>query len=102
MRSPPGLKTDDPDLPFNAALAYQNAGEAALSETQWRAALKLKQNDTDILTSLGSTLADQKKYPDAIKVLHEAVIADPRTARPIASSARSTPRRATTRRAPRS
>ena len=41
------LKPADADLPFNAALAFQNAGEWRFAETQWRASLKLRPNDVD-------------------------------------------------------
>ena len=44
----------DADLPFNAALSYQNAGEWALAEAQWRAALKLRPDDVDALSALGA------------------------------------------------
>lgn len=67
------LKSSDADLAFNAALAYQNAGESALAETQWRAALKARPDDVDAMSSLGSTLADLQKYDEAIRVLNEAI-----------------------------
>lgn len=67
------LKTSNTDLGFNAALAFQNAGELALAEGQWRAVLKQNPDDPDALSSLGSTLADMQKFDEAIQVLHRAV-----------------------------
>jgi len=74
------LKPGNADLPFNAALAYQNAGELPLAETQWRAALKLHPDDPDVLSALGSTLSDEKKFDEAIGVLQQAVVKDPKKA----------------------
>jgi tetratricopeptide (TPR) repeat protein len=67
------LKPSNGDLGFNAALAYQSAGELALAEAQWRAVLKQNPDDPDALSSLGSTLADMQKFDEAIQVLHRAV-----------------------------
>jgi Flp pilus assembly protein TadD len=72
------LKNGEGDLLFNAALAYQNAGEFALSETEWRDFLKTKPDDTDAMAALGSTLAELKKYDDAAQVLHQAVVLKPK------------------------
>jgi Flp pilus assembly protein TadD len=72
------IRSTDSDLPFNAGLSFMNADEPALAEAQWRRALKLKPDDVDILSSLGSTLADQKKFQDAITILHQAVVNDPK------------------------
>ncbi|HTO89912.1 MAG TPA: tetratricopeptide repeat protein [Candidatus Sulfotelmatobacter sp.] len=71
------MKSDNADLAFNAALAYQNAGEPTLSEAQWRNALKLKPNDADALSSLAAVLADQKKYDEASKILLQALASNP-------------------------
>ncbi len=67
------LKPTDPDLPFNAALAYQNAGAWDKAEAQWRLAVKLRTDDVEALSPLGAVLAEQKKYIEAIKTLHGAV-----------------------------
>ena len=67
------LKTSDANLAFNAALSYQNAGELGLAEAQWRAVLKTTPNDADALSSLGSVLADEKKYDEAQAALQRAV-----------------------------
>lgn len=71
------LKPGDPNLAFNAALAYQNCGELALAENEWRADLKANPNDPEALSALGSTLADEQKYDEAITTLHQAIAAKP-------------------------
>jgi len=72
------LRGDSPDLAFNAALAYQNAGEMALAETQWRNALKAKPGDVETISSLAATLAENKKYDEAITLLIEGLSANPK------------------------
>ena len=82
------LKPSDADLPFNAALAYQNAGEWSLAETQWKACLVLRPNDADAVSALGQTLlavgdaasgpARDAKYAEAAKILQPAVMANPK------------------------
>jgi tetratricopeptide (TPR) repeat protein len=72
------IKAGEADLLFNAALAYQNAGDFAAAETEWRDFIKLKPEDTDAMAALGSTLAELKKYDEAAAVLHEAVNLKPR------------------------
>jgi tetratricopeptide (TPR) repeat protein len=67
------LKPGDADLPFNAGLAFQNAGKWAKSEAQWRLAIKLRPEDVEGLSSLAAVLAEQKKYEEAIKIIHTAV-----------------------------
>lgn len=67
------LKPGDADLPYNAALAYQNAGQWAKSEAQWRRAIKLRPDDVEALSSLAAVLAEQKKFDEAIKIIHTAV-----------------------------
>ena len=71
------LKPTDADLPFNAALAYQNAGAWVQAEGQWRIAVKLRPDDVEALSSLGAVLAEQKKFVEAIKSVHGAVILKP-------------------------
>jgi tetratricopeptide (TPR) repeat protein len=66
------------DLPFNAALAYQRAGDFTSAEAQWRATLALTPEDADALASLAEALAEQKKYNEAVQVLHRAVVKDPK------------------------
>ena len=65
------------DLGFNAALAYQSAGELSLAEGQWRAVLKETPDDAEALSSLGSTLADMQKFTGAVDVLIRAVTLKP-------------------------
>ena len=72
------LKSSDPDLAFNAALSYQNGGDWALAETQWRACLKLRPADVDAMSALGQTLTDQQKFADALKVLQAGVATFPK------------------------
>ena len=67
------IKPTNGDLGFNAALAYQSAGELALAEGAWRAVLKQTPDDPDALSSLGSTLADMQKFDEAVQVLTRAV-----------------------------
>jgi len=67
------LKPASTDLGFNAALAYQYAGELAMSEAQWRLVLKQNPDDPEALSSLGSTLADMQKFDEAVQVLQRAV-----------------------------
>jgi len=71
------LRPTDPNLVFNAALAYQYAGELAKAEAQWRAVLAKSPNDPDALSSLGSVLSDEKKYDDATNVLLRAIALKP-------------------------
>ena len=67
------IKPTNGDLGFNAALAFQSAGELALAEGAWRAVLKQTPDDADALSSLGSTLADMQKFEEAVQVLTRAV-----------------------------
>jgi tetratricopeptide (TPR) repeat protein len=67
------LKTTDLAVAFNAALSYQNAGEVGLAEAQWRTVLKATPDDPEALSSLGSVLADEKKYDEAQASLQRAV-----------------------------
>lgn len=71
------LRPDDANLVFNAALAYQYAGELASAEAQWRAVLAKTPDDPDALSSLGSVLADEKKFDDATQVLMRAIAIKP-------------------------
>lgn len=71
------LRPDDANLVFNAALAYQYAGELPSAEAQWRAVLAKSPDDPDALSSLGSVLADEKKFADASAVLLRAIALKP-------------------------
>ena len=72
------IRAGEADLLFNAALAYQNAGDFAAAETEWRDFINIRPEDTDAMAALGSTLAELKKYDDAAVVLHKAVNLKPR------------------------
>lgn len=72
------LEPNNADLPFNAALAYQNAGEWALAEKQWRAALEKRPEDTDAMSALGAALAELKRFDEAITVVHKAIMMKPK------------------------
>jgi tetratricopeptide (TPR) repeat protein len=72
------VKKDDPDLFFNAAVAYQSAGDQATAEGMWRAALKLRPDDVEIKTGLAGTLAELGKLPEAISVLRSAIDTAPK------------------------
>lgn len=71
------LRPDDANLVFNAALAYQYAGELPSAEAQWRAVLLKSPDDSDALSSLGSVLADEQKFDDATQVLLRAIALKP-------------------------
>ena len=72
------LKPGDADPTFDAALAYQNAGESKLAEPLWRATLKQRPDDVDAISALGSCLADLGQFEEAIKVLWDGVSREPK------------------------
>jgi tetratricopeptide (TPR) repeat protein len=72
------VRKEDPDLYFNAAVAYQQAGDMTLAEAMWRAAMKIKPNDAEIKSGLAGALAELGKYPEAITVLRSAIEVEPR------------------------
>jgi tetratricopeptide (TPR) repeat protein len=72
------LKPTDADLPFNAALAYQNATEWQAAEGQWRATLKLRPDDVDAISALGSSLSELKSNDEALRVLQAGVLKNPK------------------------
>jgi len=67
------LKPTDADLIFNASLSRQNAGDLEKAVENWRATLKLRPNDPQAESALGSALSDLKRYDEAIKILYDAV-----------------------------
>ncbi len=71
------LKPGDADLTFNAALAYQNAGDCENSVTWWKKTLEIRKDDTDARSALGSCLVDLKRCDEAVDVLHQAVVINP-------------------------
>jgi tetratricopeptide (TPR) repeat protein len=72
------LKPTSADLPFNAALSYQSAEQHALAEAQWKATLKVRPDDKEAWRSLSSTLADEKKFPEAVEAAQKALGLDPK------------------------
>jgi tetratricopeptide (TPR) repeat protein len=72
------VKPGDADLPFNSALAYQNAGEWKSAVEQWHATLKVRPDDTDAMSALGAALAELQQFNEAIQVLHKAVLMKPK------------------------
>lgn len=72
------LRAGAADLPFNAALAYQRAGEYTAAESQWRASLDVNPDDPDALAALAETLAELKRFGEAVDVLHRAVLKEPK------------------------
>ena len=71
------LKPTEADLPFNAALSYQNAKEAEKAAGWWDKAIKLKPEDTDAKSAYAAVLVELNRCNDAIQVLHPAVVAKP-------------------------
>jgi tetratricopeptide (TPR) repeat protein len=72
------LKGNDADLHFNSALSYQKCGDQAKAEVQWRASLKIRPDDPDALSALAETLAELKRFDEAVNVLRQAVLASPK------------------------
>ena len=72
------LRPGDADLTFNAALAYQNGGDTKSAEPLWRETLKLRPDDVDAFSALGSCLADLGRFDEAIKTLWEGVNREPK------------------------
>ena len=70
------ISPTDPDLAFNAALSYQEAHEWVPCEAQARVALKIRPSDAQVLSMLAESLVEQKKFEEAIKSLHQAVLGD--------------------------
>ena len=72
------LKPGDADLTFNAALAYQNGGDTKSAEPLWRETLKLRPDDVDAFSALGSCLADLGRFDEAVRTLWEGVNREPK------------------------
>ena len=72
------LRKDAPDLYYNAAVAFQNAGDHAAAEGMWRASLKIRPDDSETRSGLAGTLAELNKYPEAVTVLRAAIETDPK------------------------
>jgi tetratricopeptide (TPR) repeat protein len=72
------LRPTEADLPFNAAVMYQQAGEFAPAEAQWRKALAIKPGDEQTVSGLAATLTDLQKYDEATKLLREGLAKNPK------------------------
>jgi tetratricopeptide (TPR) repeat protein len=72
------LRPTVPELRYNAGLCYENAGDLASAEAQFRAELKIKPDDSDALTVLSSVLADEKKFPEAVAMAQKSVSLNPK------------------------
>src|SRR5262245_49153539 len=62
------LRPNDADLPYNAALAYQNARNFAKAATCWQSALKLRPDDPAIPGSLSICLIELGKFDEAVGI----------------------------------
>src|SRR5262245_15013171 len=71
------LKPGDADLTFNAALAFQNAGDNESAVTWWKKTVELRKDDTDARSALGSCLVELKRCDEAVDALHQAVVINP-------------------------
>ena len=66
------------ELSYNSAICYQNAGNQAACEAQWRAALSIKKDDREVMLLLSSVLSEEKKTPEAIALAMKAIALDPK------------------------
>lgn len=71
------LKPGDADLTFNAALAYQNAGDCESSAAMWKKTVELRKDDTDAMSAWASCLVDLKRCDEAVDAMHQAVVLKP-------------------------
>ncbi|HUK63312.1 MAG TPA: tetratricopeptide repeat protein [Dongiaceae bacterium] len=67
------LRKDDNDLNFNAALAYQNAGDFDSAAKFWDVTLKADPKNIDALSSYGMCLVELKRCDDAAAAVWQAV-----------------------------
>jgi tetratricopeptide (TPR) repeat protein len=74
------FRKEDADLWFNAALAYQNAGEWQKAVPCWESVLKSRPEDMDALTAYASALSEVGKSQEAIEALLKALAKKPREA----------------------
>jgi tetratricopeptide (TPR) repeat protein len=71
------LRAGSADVPFNAALAYRQAGEYALSEPLWRKAAEASPQDPVPLDELAAVRVELKRYGDALDAAMKAVALQP-------------------------
>lgn len=72
------LSPSNADLPFNSALAYQNANEWALAIGMWDKVLAIRPSDVEAMSAKGQALSELKRNDEAVKVVHAAVTQDPK------------------------
>ena len=71
------LKPTDGDLTFNAALAYQNAGDFESAVRYWESTVKIRPDDVDALSSYGAALVELKRCDEAVAIVYHAVNVKP-------------------------
>lgn len=74
------LRGGDADLSFNAALAWQNAGEWQKSVAEWEKTLSKRPDDVDALTAYAGALAEVGKPQEAVEALLKALAKKPKEA----------------------
>lgn len=74
------LFPDDPAGYNNKALIYKREGEYQKEESLYRIALALAPGDTTAMNNLGVNLAHQHRFEEALAVMRELEITDPRDA----------------------
>ncbi len=72
------LRGGDADLSFNAALAYQNAGDWQDAVGQWEKTLSKRPDDIDALTAYAATLSEVGKTQEAVEALLKALARKPK------------------------
>jgi tetratricopeptide (TPR) repeat protein len=72
------VKTGDFDLAYNSGVAFQNGGDPVQAETQFRRALVLNPEDSDVARALGRSLIDQGKYVEAVAAVFKALQKNPK------------------------
>jgi tetratricopeptide (TPR) repeat protein len=74
------MRGGDADLSFNAALAFQNAGEWQKSVGQWETTLSKRPDDIDALTAYAAALSEVGKPQEAVEALLKALAKKPKEA----------------------
>ncbi len=68
------------DLAYNAGVAFQNGGDPAQAEAQFRRALSINPDDLDVPRALGKSLIEQGKFDDAVAVVYKVLMKNPKKA----------------------
>ncbi len=71
------LKTDDPRILFNLALAYQELQLFKKSEEMYRKVLAINPDDVATLNNLGNVLKELKRYDEAIDIYKKVIALEP-------------------------